>query len=369
MVTISNNFKVLHIVISLETGGLERFVLDLIDVNNSQLDQIVVCLERKGDLTTPFETLSIDMPPGLQLSAAVKLARIARDHEVSLIHTHNEKAQFYGALAGLLAWVPVVHTKHGKNSTDWRSILRNNLAARLCKKIVAVSCDAAEQCVKTEMVPVAKVMTILNGVDTMRYSRFIDQVESRRLLGYNPDVPIIGVVARLALVKDHAALLAACRLIKNDAHEFRLLVVGDGPLRGELEALAVSLGLEDEVTFTGSRSDVPELMQAMDVFVLSSRSEGISLTLIEAMACELPIVATSVGGNPEVVMAGETGFLVPSNDPAALAAKIIQLLKSPEMRQKLGIQGRRRAEREFSLSRATAQYANLYHSILNENLI
>lgn len=360
---------ILHIVISLATGGLEKFVLDLVRANQAQYEHVIVCLEQLGELadTSVADSISLNMPPGLRLSVAFELAKIAHEKKAVVIHTHNEKAQFYGALAGLLTRVPVVHTKHGKNSTDWRSVVRNNMAARFCKKVVAVSNDAAVQCVEDEKIPAGKVMTILNGVDLTRFSRVIEHAEARCQLGIDPSVPVIGIVARLALIKDHANLLAACHLIKAANHSFNLLIVGDGPLRSELEQLTASLGLEGCVIFTGSRSDIPELMQAMDVFVLSSRSEGVSLTLIEAMACEIPIVATAVGGNPEVVKEGETGFLVPAQNPVAFAEKIIHLLADPVLRQQFGIAGRQRAETEFSLSRAADQYVKLYHSILHEN--
>jgi len=360
---------ILHIVISLATGGLEKFVLDLVRANQTKFEHVIVCLEQLGELadTSVADSISLNMQPGLRLSVAFELAKIAHEKKTAVIHTHNEKAQFYGALAGFLARVPVVHTKHGKNSTDWRSVVRNNLAARFCKKVVAVSHDAAVQCVEDEKIPAGKVMTILNGVDLSRFSRVIDHAKARCQLGIDPNIPVVGIVARLALIKDHANLLTACRLVKDANHSFNLLIVGDGPLRSEMEQLTALLGLEGCVIFTGSRSDIPELMQAMDVFVLSSRSEGVSLTLIEAMACELPIVATAVGGNPEVVKEGVTGFLVPSQNPEALAEKIIQLLVDPVLRLQFGKAGHRRAETEFSLSRAADQYVSLYHSILHEN--
>jgi glycosyltransferase involved in cell wall biosynthesis len=311
------------------------------------------------------EVISLSTLPGLTLSNCFKIAKIAHEKGINLIHTHNEKAQFYGSFAGLLAGVPVVHTKHGKNELDWRSRLRNSIAAKFCKKIVAVSHDAAAECIQDEHIPAAKVMTILNGIDTERFVRIADQAAIKNSLGLTPDVPIIGIVARLAHVKDHATLLEACKLLADNGRPFRLLVVGDGPLRGNLEKLAVSRSIHDLVLFTGSRNDIPELMNVMDIFVLSSISEGISLTLIEAMACELPVVATAVGGNPEVVVDGETGFIVPPKNPEALAERLLLLMANAELQKQFGKNGRQRVVNHFSLSTAAKHYTELYRSVLS----
>lgn len=146
--------------------------------------------------------------------------------------------------------------------------------------------------------------------------------------------------------------------------DFRLLVVGDGPLRVELVALADSLGLSSKIIFAGARHDIPNLMNAMDIFVLSSLSEGISLTLIEAMACELPVVATNVGGNPEVVVEGETGFLAPPQEPSLIAGRIQELMNNAALRQSFGKCGRLRAVEHFSIKRVGKQYEELYRSVL-----
>lgn len=358
--------KVMHLVISLRTGGLERFVIDLVQAQAQDCEPIVVCLEQGGGLIDqcPAETIVLDLSPGLHLGAVLDIARIAREKKIQVIHTHNEKAQFYGGLAGLLARVPVVHTKHGKNSTDKRSLIRNNLNARLCKKIITVSKDAGEQCVCDEKIPESKVIIVLNGVDTARFSSRHERGNVKASLGIAPEELVIGHVARMAPVKDQGLLLSACGLLKEQGVHFRLLLVGDGPSRAELERLAHSLGIKGQVIFAGVRHDISNLMQAMDVFVLSSLSEGISLTIVEAMACELPVIATAVGGNPEVVLNGETGYLVQTGDARGLSLRIAELLLDPQLRARFGRNGRIRVESQFSLTRATDQYARVYKDVL-----
>ena len=362
----AKKLSILHIVISLETGGLERFVIDLIAENKNMFNQYVVCLERSGELAVSCmaEIVLLDMPPGIHLDVAWKIADIVRKKQVDLIHTHNEKAQFYGGMAGLLARVPVLHTKHGKNETDWRTKLRNNVSARLCQKVVAVSRDAALECVQEEKIPAAKVLTILNGVDTDRFSPGYNQVESKKRLGIGNDTLVIGIVARLAQVKDHATLLNSCQILRESGYQFRLLVVGDGQLRGQLEALSHSLEISKQVIFTGMRQDIPDLMRAMDIFVLSSISEGISLTLLEAMACCLPIVATAVGGNPEVVVDGKTGFLVEPRSPDLLSEKLALLISNVHLRTAMGQAGNARVMEHFSLRASALAYQDVYASLM-----
>ncbi len=361
---------IIHIVISLETGGLEKFVLDLIKATNDDINHKVICLERIGELASSSgleNVVCLGIKPGLHWSAIMDICTIVRNANADLIHTHNEKAQFYGALSGMFCRIPVVHTKHGKNQTNFKSLFKNNLLSYLCTRVVAVSRDAALQCAVQEKIPASKVMTILNGVDTDAFKSKIDKSTLKVSLGIGYGVPVIGIVARLAVIKDHASLFAACKILKDTCSDFKLLVVGDGPTKTDLFALSQTLGLNSTIIFTGTRCDIPDLMNAMDVFVLSSISEGISLTLIEAMSCELPVVATDVGGNSEVVVDGETGFLVPLQSPSLMAERIQQLLNNVELRKDFGKKGRLRAVEYFSIKRAARQYEELYHSILSEH--
>lgn len=358
---------ILHIVISLQTGGLEKFVIDLINCTNKNFNHKVLCLERAGELALTSgisNIISLDFSPGIQWKALSEISSIVRNHDIDLIHTHNEKALFYGSLVGFFCRIPVLHTKHGKNLKTVKARLRNNLLARFCTRIVAVSQDAASQCILDEKIPAYKVMTILNGVDTDIFSPNRDIASLKHSLGIANNIPVIGIVARLAPIKDHATLIAACQILKLSGIDFHLLVVGDGPLKNELLSLADTLQLAASITFAGARFDIPILMNAMDVFVLSSVSEGISLTLIEAMACELPIVATNVGGNPEVVIEGETGFLVPKQAPGLMAERIKQLLSNIALRQEFGRKGRLRAIKCFSIKRVGQQYEDQYRTVL-----
>ena len=358
---------IIHVVISLDTGGLERFVIDLIRASSNNYDFILISLERPGTLAALCEDIkivSLEMKPGFHAQSILELSKIIRMYNGVLVHTHNEKAQLYGSLAGKMAGVPVVHTKHGKNEVDFRTCLRNKVASLFCNEIVAVSDDAAEQCVKDEKICRNKVRTILNGIDTDRFSPESSCRRIRDEFKIPPDMPVVGTVARLAPVKDQATLLEACAILKQNGINFKLLLVGDGQLRGKLEEQTSAYCLNDLVVFTGMRNDIPDVMCAMDIFALSSLSEGISLTLLEAMACSLPIVATAVGGNPEVVVDGETGYLVKVASPAILADKLKHLISDKKLRELMGTAGRERVLSCFSLKKCALEYMQLYSSLI-----
>jgi glycosyltransferase involved in cell wall biosynthesis len=304
--------------------------------------------------------------PGLDLDLCARLAGVLRDEGAGLVHTHNAAAHLYGSIAARLAGrrTRVVHTKHGRNEPDHaRRVLANRLASALSHRVVAVSDDAAAVAVEIERVPARKVITIGNGVDTAAFRPRAGAAAAREVLGTPRDGFHVGCVARLVPVKDHRTLLdafARFQAVRPDAH---LTLVGDGPERAALEEHAALLDLDRAVTFVGARGEVASILAAFDVFALASRSEGISLTLLEAASAGLPVVATRVGGNDEVVVDGETGFLVPAGDPAAFAEALAVLSERPS-RATMGAAGRARVERRFSLERMTGAYAELYAEVL-----
>jgi glycosyltransferase involved in cell wall biosynthesis len=255
--------------------------------------------------------------------------------------------------------VPVViNTKHGRNYPHIRKwVLANRLAAWLSSKVVAVSQNAADVALQTEKVPHRKVEVIRNGIDLERFplARRPRRELQRRAVH----------VARISYAsKDQRTLMSAVRIVADKQPDFVLDIVGDGPDRPDLEAMCDELGLRAHVNFLGFRDDVQHFLSRAEFFVLSSVTEGVSITLLEAAASGLPIVATNVGGNPEVTVHGETGLLVPPRSPEALAAAMLEMLKDSNRARRMGIAGRRRVEEDFDLSRSVARYEELYLSLL-----
>ncbi|XXX76788.1 glycosyltransferase [Sorangium sp. So ce134] len=370
--------KVAHVVLSLNVGGLERVVLRLLErTARDRFAPIVCALEEPGALAEELARLDVPLVvlprrPGLDPGLPVRLSAWLRREGIRLVHTHNPGPHLYGALAAGLARAAglpggggprVIHTKHGRNyPKQKRKVLVNRLAAALTDRVVAVSDDARAVALEVERVDPAKVVTILNGVDTDVF-RPGDAGAARARLGVPASGYHVGCVARLSAEKDHATLLAAfarLREVRPDAH---LTLIGDGPLRPALEQQAARLGVGGAVAFTGTRGDVAELLPAFDVFALASLTEGISLTLIEAAAAGLPIVATRVGGNPEIIEEGATGLLVSPGAPETLAGAL-EAVAVREDRAAMGARGRARVIERFGVDRMVRAYEDLYDEVI-----
>jgi glycosyltransferase involved in cell wall biosynthesis len=231
--------------------------------------------------------------------------------------------------------------------------------------VVAVCPAVAREATAERGLAPGTVVTIPNGVDAAAFDPALWPREgARRALRLAVDEDTVGVIAHLSPVKGHADLLAAMPRIAAARPRVRLLVVGDGGLRPELEARSRSLGLDERVVFAGASEDVAPVLAALDVVVVPSHTEGLSNALLEAMAMARPVVATAVGGNKDAVEAGVTGLLVPARDPEALAAAVLRLLERPEEGRRLGEAARRRVLADFSLERMVKGHEALYGSLL-----
>ena len=357
--------NVVHLVTTLNTGGLERVVLDLVrHADRARLNLQVACLQESGDFHQAFEAEGI-APQTLHLHSgglvrrAIKLAKFLREAKTDVLHTHNPGPHLVGALAATMARTPVlVHTKHGRNYVDRpRAVLASRIASSLSSRIVAVSHDAADVARTIEKVPSDRVTVVHNGVDL---EKFASSGAARSAERSSRAIH----VARLHKIKDQFTLLRAARIVADQDPVFTLDIVGDGPARAELERLHQELKLEGRVRFLGMRSDVACLLDEADFFVLSSVSEGISLTLLEAMAADLAIVATDVGGNREVVDHEQTGLLVPPSDPQLLAAAMLRVIQNPAACRSWGLAGREKVERQFNIRRVVDEYQALYETLL-----
>lgn len=358
-------WRVAHIVSALNVGGLERVVYDLVrGCDRGRFTPHVVCLEEIGTWGHRVAELGVGVEhvEGAargSVSGVLRLARKLRDLRPDVVHTHNVKCHVRGALAARLAGVPVViNTKHGRNYPVRRlARIANRLACGVCTNLVAVSEDCSAIWREIEGADPAKVTVILNGVDIKAFG---DSLSDPGAAG-----PRAITVARLSHVKDPLTLLQAVDRVRQAERGFRLDLVGDGPLRGDVERLVDHLGLTHTVRLHGARDQVHDMLREAALFVLSSASEGISLTLLEAMASGLPIVATRVGGNAEVVADGRTGILVPARSPDALAEAILRLLRDPDRRREMGRLGRERAAALFDVRRTVSSYERLYLEALD----
>jgi glycosyltransferase involved in cell wall biosynthesis len=337
-------------------GGLEKLLVEFArHADRRRFRLHFVPLGARGELADQVEACgwpvtALERPEGLRPGMVVRLALLLRRWKADVVHTHDDRAHIYGAFAARLAGVKrVIHTRHGQSSRiTRRQAALVAAAARLTDRFVCVSEDSARGAVRQGVAP-GRVCTLWNGIDVTRFG----------YCGPRPDGPAV-TVARLSPEKGVETLLHAAALAAREDPAFRLEVAGDGPCRPGLQRLAGELGLREHVRFLGQVSDVPSLLAGAGLFVLPSLSEGISLTLLEAMARGLAVVATRVGGNPEVVAEGETGLLVPPRDPPRLAQAMLQLRRDAARGHAMGLAARRRVETHFEVRRMVVEYETLY---------
>ncbi len=364
--------RVMHVTLGLDPGGAERLVVDLVRAMSGHGTALVACLDHLGvwgdELSREGITVHLlGRRPGFRPGLARRLWRLARDERADVLHCHQYTPFVYGALASLgPGGSRVVFTEHGRLS-DAPPSPRRRLANTLLGltpgvAFCAVSADV-KQFMQDEGLPGDRIEVIQNGITPGPSPSVELREHARRELGVPPDVLAIGTAARLDPVKDLRTLLHAFRAVA-DQRNATLLVLGDGHEREALITLRHDLGLDERVRFLGFREDVRTLLAGLDLYVNSSISEGISLTILEAMAVGVPVVATAVGGTPEVLSHGG-GILVPSRDQTALAEAVLALIDSAELRARLGDQGRERVCTAFSSDRMTARYRDLYRALVS----
>ena len=359
--------SIVQVIPTLRGGGLEKVVVRLAEYFAPRMRQAVVAPAPTGPVSQlfPAEVTVVAMADQRRPDRwnALRMARLFRKLKPDIVHTRNWTC-IDGIVAARLAGVPIViHGEHGREAADpeGRNVGRRRirrLLAPLVTQFVTVSEDLARWLVNEVRIPARKVCTIYNGVDTRRFSSE-GRDFARRALGIPDRSVAIGTVGRLDPVKDHVGLLRALAHMSADQQAL-LYIVGDGPCRSQVEAAVRSLGLSQRVRLLGDRQDVPEILPGFDIFVLPSLGEGMSNTILEAMATGLPVVATRVGGNPELVVHEVTGLLVEPRSPDSLIIALSRYVEDSDLRVAHGRAARHRAEAEFGLRRMLSAYDDLY---------
>lgn len=374
-----------HIIFTLGTGGLENGLVNIINrFPPSRYRHVIICLSHAQDfsrrLTAPdVEVIELHKKPGHDPGMYWRLWRHLRRLRPAIVHTRNLAALETQALGLLMPGCKRVHGEHGRDMHDLDGSIRKYQWLRralspLIHRFIAVSRDLSRWLVETVHIPEDKVTQIYNGVDTQRFTpRAADEPGDLPAVlpeGFQAtdDSVVFGTVGRLAAVKDQQLLLVALHNLVRERPalraSLRLVIVGDGPERGSLTALIDSLELNGLVWLAGDREDIPELLRSMDIFVLPSLGEGISNTVLEAMASGLPVIATSVGGNPELVQERTTGLLFPAGDADALTRAITTLIDDPSLRQAMGRAAEAHIRQTFDWQRTVESYLSLYDALL-----
>jgi len=356
-----------QVVLSLAHGGSEMLARDIAtSLNPARFRSSVCALDEGGPLHLDLKASGIPVHvtgrrPGFDWRLIPRLYRLFRRDRVTVVQTHHLAPLIYGALAARMAGAALVHVEH-ERFTFAQPTARRRLRrlAGLCHRIVVVGEDVRDYFVQEVGIPPAKLVVIENGVDMRRFST--TPRRSRAELGLPMEDRLIGHVARLDPAKDQAALLTAFQTLVQRHPGVRLVLVGDGAIRPELEELAQTLGIGKIVSFLGPRSDVADLLPHFDAFALSSLSEGLPVALLEAMAAGRAVAATAVGEIPALLQP-DAGLCVPPGQPTALAGALGALLDRRDHAASMGAAARRRVEERFDLRATVRRYEGLYTSL------
>lgn len=371
---------IVHVVYRFDVGGLENGVVNLINtmpadvyrhavVSLTEVTDFRLRIKREG-----VQFFALDKPPGHGFRIYPRMFRLFRQLKPAIVHSRN-LAALEAAVPAWLAGVPVrIHGEHGRDVGDLDgSNVKYQLIRRLYKPFVnhyvALSRDLESYLVQRAGVPQARIAQLYNGVDVRRFH--VASPGRSMIPGSpfnDPALWLVGTVGRMQEVKDQTnlahAYVAALQMAPALRSRLRLVMVGDGPLRAQAQAILRDAGVSDLAWLPGGRDDIPEVLRGLDCFALPSLAEGISNTILEAMASGLPVIATKVGGNPELVQAGITGKLVAAADPSALASAIVQYANDPARATQHGLAGRAAIEKTFSLEAMTSAYLHLYDELL-----
>lgn len=358
-------WSIVHVLSSFGVGGQERVALDLAigqRARGHEVSVLSLAPAPDGPMAEEFTQAGVVVGrvpkrPGVDPTLVPRLARELRRLRADVVHTHNPLPLIYGAPAARLVGAAAIHTKHGINPGSRGHRLLRRAAARLVHSFVAVSETTAEQAREQRDAPPARLRTIPNGIRLDRYAPDpAARAAVRAELGLG-DAWVVGTVGRVDVYKNQVMLVRAMAPLLSAG--VRLVIVGDGAARAEVEAAVAALPDPRWVVLTGRRMDVPRLVHAFDVFALSSKSEGLPLVVPEAMSAGLPIITTAVGGLPGVVDEGETGLLIPV-DEAALAAALARLERDREGARAMGAKARQVALARYSHDRMVDEYLALY---------
>jgi glycosyltransferase involved in cell wall biosynthesis len=311
------------------------------------------------------EVLCVDKRSGLRPGAIRRLGAAFRKVRSDVVHTHQVGSLIYAGPAAMATGCPVVHTEHGKHyGGEPRKIILGRLAGLFASRFLSVSDDIASEVEKCHLVPRRKIGVVSNGIDTARFGPRTDREVTRSDLGIPPDSFVIGTVGRLNEVKRQDRLVRAFARISPGNPAAHLLLVGDGPLKEDLRRLAVELHVEPRVHFAGYQTEPERFLGVMDVFALTSRSEGMPLAILESWAGGVPVVASRVGGVPEMIEDGVTGLLFEPDDEDTLVSAISRLIVDSQFGSEIAAAGLLKVREKYDVRTMAANYERHYREVL-----
>lgn len=360
--------KILHVTYDMRIGGTERVLVNLINSAEAPYQMSVYCIEE------PLGPWGIELQEqGIKISQSQRAAgfdrtlikdirAVIQKQKIDVVHCHQYTPWVYGALAAVGTSARVVFTEHGRFYPDrgsWKRRLVNPLLNRVTGAITSISVATADALEKFEYLPRQKIRVVYNGIEAVRVTQTqVDELRAKLALPTN--ALILGTIARLDPIKNHSLMLQAFAQVYRQHPNARLIIVGDGEEKNNIEKLAQKLAIEDALIMPGYHSDPSPYLALMDIFLLSSLSEGTSMTLLEAMSLGKPCVVTDAGGNAEVIADQVNGLVTKNQDVDAFANAILQLVQQPELRQSYAEQAKARFIEMFSVEKMSREYREIY---------
>lgn len=367
----SHKINVMHTVLSLEVGGLEKVVCDMVlGLNKEWFNVEVCCFDTLGELSELLKKNYIYVnllkrnQDKYDFFFPFRLRKLLREKNVQILHMHSGTF-FLGTQAGVLARIPaMIYTDHGRHLVEPKFLVgMDRFSSMFANKVIAVSNQLEEYLVDVVKLPCSKTTTIINGIDTTMYKPRNKSTCLMDEFGIGESTKVIGTVGRLAEVKDQATMIKAFARVNQQFQECILMLVGDGPKKNDLQQLVKDQGLSDKVFFVGSRGDVPNLINLFDIFLLTSLSEGTSISLLEAMSSGVTPIVTDIGGNTSIVDNELNGIKIKPGDVDRLSDSIIGLLTNDDLRYRLGRNAINKVREKYSMSNMIQEYTDLYFNL------
>jgi glycosyltransferase involved in cell wall biosynthesis len=363
--------RILYLIGDLNMGGAQRQLVYLAQhLDRGQFEPVVCCLRDNAPLAEELRTAGVEVVVLRQwlrpdVSRFWRIPQVVKRYRPDLIHAYLFVANTWGRTTGLMYGLPVIVSERtAVKRKDLGECLVNRLLAPFATALIANSQAGASLAVQHKEIAPDRVHVVHNGIVLEPFHNPTVGNQIRQEFQIRPEQSVIGIVGRLAPAKDHRTFFQAMRLVAVQFPDLRIMCVGDGALRGELERLVGELGLQPNVIFTGNRTDIPAIMFALDILVLSSQWEGFPNVIMEAMAAARPVVATEVGDVTELVIPGQSGLLVKPGEPEAIAGAVVSLLRNKALRLAMGQEGRKRIEEKFTHEHMVAATSAVYRQLL-----
>ncbi|MDD5129540.1 MAG: glycosyltransferase [Candidatus Omnitrophica bacterium] len=348
----------------------ERFHTTICEIKPSQNKELIENIINMG-----CSHLSLNIKKAYNIGAIFKLAKVLRVNKIDILNTHNTLPCWYGNIAARIAKIPVVFTLRNLQSENYKFLFKRSFyykpinfidcwSMKCSDRVVAVSQRLKKYYVERMRIPQEKISVIKNAIDFSSVGLDLCKEKAKNNLCIGSSEVVIGIIGDLVKRKNHACLIEAANIVVKTCAQVRFLVVGEGPLKVALLKNIATFGLDDKFIFTGHTKNVKSFLSAIDIFVMPSFAEGISRALMESMAMGIVSVGSAIDGNLEAIEDGKTGFIFESDNHAALAEKLVFLIKNQKARQAMGQEAKQKAEREFDMEKAADAYEDLYLEVI-----